>query len=114
MRVSHDTFYHSILSFVVRLTQIRDLVVLEELDLGTDLFNVFFIVTIIIIFHFLFCRTLNLPTYRLCQAPRYYSGDINKTSKAKIGRAFSLQHPRVFRIIFLPNNCTTMLEPGTC
>ena len=53
MRVSRDTFYHSILFLVVRPTQIRDLVVLEELDLGTDLFNVFFII-IIIIFYFFF------------------------------------------------------------
>ena len=42
LRVSHNTVYHSILFFIVRPTQIRDLVVLEELDLGTDLFNVFF------------------------------------------------------------------------
>ena len=54
MRVSYYTFYHYILFFVVRPTQIRDLVVLEELDLGTDLFNVFFFIFFYFLFSFFF------------------------------------------------------------
>ena len=61
VRVSYNTFYHSILFFVVRPTQIRDLVVLEELDLGTDLFNVFyFILFFIFIFYFVEHSTYSL------------------------------------------------------
>lgn len=64
MRVSHDTIYHSILFFVVRPTQIRDLVVLEELDLGTDLLTCFFV------FFFVISYFVEHSTYLLIACAR--------------------------------------------